>query len=217
MNIVRARGSSGRRSSASINPSLMKSGESNSALAVWTATPLNRCSASPSSGSCHADSQLAKLRQGPAPDVYRHPRVHRRSHRAGHSYERCRKPCCAWTPTNTSSLPTTFDDFSSFYFDTALSSSAAALSTLLAFARPGHITFGSDWPFAPVAAGKLFAAGRETYPGLDADTRRAIDRTNALALFPRLGTAPVVRRSRVEAGRHTASRVVMRGVARLIS
>ena len=53
----------------------------------------------------------------------------------------------------------TLDDFSSFYFDTALSSSAAALPTLLAFAKPGHITFGSDWPFAPVAAGKLFAAG----------------------------------------------------------
>jgi predicted TIM-barrel fold metal-dependent hydrolase len=40
------------------------------------------------------------------------------------------------------------DDFSSIYFDTALSSSAAALPTLLAFAQPGHITFGSDWPFA---------------------------------------------------------------------
>jgi 6-methylsalicylate decarboxylase len=42
------------------------------------------------------------------------------------------------------------DDFASFYFDTALSSSAAALPTLLAFAKPGHITFGSDWPFAPL-------------------------------------------------------------------
>ena len=111
----------------------------------------------------------------------------------------------------------TLDDFSSFYFDTALSSSAAALPTLLAFAKPGHITFGSDWPFAPVTAGKLFAAGLETYPGLSADTRSTIDRTNALALFPRLGTAPAIRRSRVEAVRHTASRVVMRGVARLIS
>ena len=56
------------------------------------------------------------------------------------------------------------DDFASFYFDTALSSSAAALPSLLAFAKPGHVTFGSDWPFAPVAAGKLFAAGLETYP-----------------------------------------------------
>ena len=29
---------------------------------VWVTHPLNRCSAAPSSGSCHADSQLAKLR-----------------------------------------------------------------------------------------------------------------------------------------------------------
>jgi predicted TIM-barrel fold metal-dependent hydrolase len=110
------------------------------------------------------------------------------------------------------------DDFSSFYFDTALSSSAAALPTLLAFAKPGHITFGSDWPFAPVPAGKLFAAGLETYPGLDTTMRDAIDRTNALTLFPRLGTAPAPPpASRIDTARHMASRMVMRGVARLIS
>jgi 6-methylsalicylate decarboxylase len=110
------------------------------------------------------------------------------------------------------------DDFSGFYFDTALSSSAAALPTLLAFAKPGHITFGSDWPFAPVTAGKLFAAGLDTYTGLDADTRDAINRTNALALFPRLGTPPTpLLRSRLDAARHTGSRLIMRGVSRLIS
>ncbi|MFN8043711.1 MAG: amidohydrolase family protein [Mycobacterium sp.] len=109
------------------------------------------------------------------------------------------------------------DDFAGFYFDTALSSSAAALPTLLAFAEPGHITFGSDFPFAPVAAGKLFAAGLETY-GLDAADREAIERSNALRLFPRLGTAatpptpPVAQRLRQVASRH-----VMRGVARLIN
>lgn len=84
----------------------------------------------------------------------------------------------------------TLDDFASFYFDTALSSSAAALPTLLAFAKPGHVTFGSDWPFAPVAAGQYFAAGLEAYPGLDDTTRDAIDRTNARALFPRFGAPP---------------------------
>jgi predicted TIM-barrel fold metal-dependent hydrolase len=110
------------------------------------------------------------------------------------------------------------DDFSSFYFDTALSSSAAALPTLLAFAKPGHITFGSDWPFAPVAAGKLFAAGLETYAGLDSAARDAIDRTNALALFPRFGAAPPpASPSRIDTARHAASRVVMRGVVKLIS
>ena len=116
------------------------------------------------------------------------------------------------------SLTDTLDDFASFYFDTALSSSAAALPSLLAFAKPGHITFGSDWPFAPVAAGKLFAAGLETYPGLDADARSAIERNNALALFPRLGTAPPSDTgSTIDQVRHTVSRVVMRGMARLIN
>ncbi|OBF43111.1 amidohydrolase [Mycobacterium sp. 852002-50816_SCH5313054-b] len=110
------------------------------------------------------------------------------------------------------------DDFASFYFDTALSSSAAALPSLLAFAKPGHVTFGSDWPFAPVAAGKLFAAGLETYRGLDAGARAAIERTNALALFPRLGSArPPDAGTALDRVRHAAGRAVMRGVSRLIS
>ena len=109
------------------------------------------------------------------------------------------------------------DDFSSFYFDTALSSSAAALPTLLAFAKPGHITFGSDWPFAPVAAGKLFAAGLESY-SVDVDTLSAINRTNALALFPRLGNAPApTPRPIIDRARIAASRHVMRTITRLIS
>ena len=85
------------------------------------------------------------------------------------------------------SVADALDDFAGFYFDTALSSTAAALPSLLAVAEPGHVTFGSDWPFAPVAVGKMFAAGLETYPGLDPSARDAIDRTNALTRFPRLG------------------------------
>jgi 6-methylsalicylate decarboxylase len=110
------------------------------------------------------------------------------------------------------------DDFASFYFDTALSSSAAALPSLLAFAKPGHITFGSDYPYAPVAAGKLFAAGLETYPAIGTSTREAIERTNALALFSRLGAAPQpIPQSPAQRLRHTVSRSVLRGVARLTS
>jgi predicted TIM-barrel fold metal-dependent hydrolase len=116
------------------------------------------------------------------------------------------------------SLTDSLDDFAGFYFDTALSSSAAALPSLLAFARPGHVTFGSDWPFAPLVAGKLFAAGLEAFPGLDPGARAAIERSNALSLFPRLGAAPPS-----DAGsplgqlRHAASRALMRGVARLVN
>ncbi|CAM2794021.1 amidohydrolase [Mycobacterium intermedium] len=79
------------------------------------------------------------------------------------------------------------DEFSSFYFDTALSSTEAALPTLLAFAKPGHITFGSDIPFAPLFVAQYFATELDTCPGIDAGVRAAIERTNALALFPRLG------------------------------
>lgn len=84
----------------------------------------------------------------------------------------------------------TLDEFSSFYFDTSLSSSPASLPNLLAFANPGHITFGSDIPFAPMAASQYFAEGLDTYPGLDDITREGIDHVNALTLLPRLGTQP---------------------------
>ena len=47
------------------------------------------------------------------------------------------------------------DAFRSFYFDTALSGSPTALPSLLAFAHPGHVLFGSDWPFAPAPRRRL--------------------------------------------------------------
>lgn len=80
------------------------------------------------------------------------------------------------------------DDFRAFHFDTALSSSPAALPTLLAFARPGHVLFGSDWPFAPSVAGQYFANGLDTE--VAPDVLAAVDHTNAEALFPRLGGSP---------------------------
>ncbi|MFI1051237.1 amidohydrolase family protein [Streptomyces griseoruber] len=80
------------------------------------------------------------------------------------------------------------DDFRSFYFDTALSSSPAALPTLLAFARPGHILFGSDWPFAPTPAAQYFANGLDS--NIDPGTLKAVNSTNAEALFPRLAATP---------------------------
>lgn len=82
------------------------------------------------------------------------------------------------------------DDFRGFHFDTALSSSPAALPTLLAFARPGHVLFGSDWPFAPGAAGQYFAQGLDS--GADAGTLAAVNRANAEALFPRLADSTPV-------------------------
>ena len=75
------------------------------------------------------------------------------------------------------------DDFRSFYFDLALTASNASLPSLLAFAQRGHITFGSDWSFAPAVAGAYFAANRENYPDLDAAQREAIEWSNAAQMF----------------------------------
>lgn len=75
------------------------------------------------------------------------------------------------------------DDLASFYFDTALSGSPAALPSLLAFAKPGHVLFGSDWPYAPAIAVSYFTSQLDAHDLGGAP--QAIDRGNAEPLFPR--------------------------------
>jgi 6-methylsalicylate decarboxylase len=77
------------------------------------------------------------------------------------------------------------NDLRRFYFDTALSATPYSLPSLLAFAAPGHVLYGSDFPFAPPAAAGFMASQYERTP-LQAATRQAIDRANAEKLFPRL-------------------------------
>ena len=77
-------------------------------------------------------------------------------------------------------------DLRGFWFDTALSGSPSALPSLLAFARPERVLFGTDWPFAPELAVAYFTGEYDRYPGLDAAGHHAVDRGNVLALFPRL-------------------------------
>lgn len=77
-----------------------------------------------------------------------------------------------------------FEDFRSFYFDTALSGSPAALPSLLAFAKPERVLFGSDWPFAPDPAVAYFTGQLDAYAALDAAGHAGIDRANASALLP---------------------------------
>jgi predicted TIM-barrel fold metal-dependent hydrolase len=78
---------------------------------------------------------------------------------------------------------------SGFYFDTALSSSRAALPSLLQFARPERILFGSDYPYPPEPAIAHFAAEYADSAQLDSDLRHAIDHGNAEQLFRRRGAA----------------------------
>ncbi|MEW1656805.1 MULTISPECIES: amidohydrolase family protein [unclassified Streptomyces] len=77
-------------------------------------------------------------------------------------------------------------DLKRFFFDTALSASPSALPALLAFAEPGHVLYGSDWPFAPQEAGSYYNHFLETYPDYTPGQAQAINRGNAEALFPRL-------------------------------
>ncbi|MFF9884421.1 amidohydrolase family protein [Streptomyces eurythermus] len=75
-------------------------------------------------------------------------------------------------------------DLKRFYFDTALSASPSALPALLAFAEPGHVLYGSDWPFAPQETGSYYNHYLETYPDYAPGQADAIDRRNAEILFP---------------------------------
>jgi predicted TIM-barrel fold metal-dependent hydrolase len=86
-------------------------------------------------------------------------------------------------------------DMQAFYFDTALST-PTGLPSLLAFAVPGHILFGSDYPYAPAGIAASFTAELDAYDGLIADEHRAISHSNAWTLFPRLAPHSATQRPR---------------------
>ncbi len=69
-----------------------------------------------------------------------------------------------------------------FYYDTALSGSPYALPSLLAFAQPDRILFGSDWPHARTDRSLHFTRLLDEF-AMDDATRLAIYRGNAEKLF----------------------------------
>jgi predicted TIM-barrel fold metal-dependent hydrolase len=77
-------------------------------------------------------------------------------------------------------------DLQRFYFDTALSSSSAALPSLLAFADAGRVLYGSDYPYAPEHVGTAFNKKLDAYDALSEGEQQAVAYRNALPLFPRL-------------------------------
>jgi len=69
-----------------------------------------------------------------------------------------------------------------FYYDTASAGNASAMAALMNIVSSSHIMFGSDYPFLPtVKAVKDLAKVK-----LPRAVQQAIDRDNALKLFPRL-------------------------------
>ena len=82
------------------------------------------------------------------------------------------------------------EDLRTFWFDTALSANEFTLPSLLAFASPDRILFGSDWPYARGDNAQYFTAQLDAFP-LEPPMRQAINRDNALRLLPRLAGAGV--------------------------
>jgi 6-methylsalicylate decarboxylase len=77
-----------------------------------------------------------------------------------------------------------FAGLSHFWYDNALSPGEQTFGSLDHVARPERVVFGSDFPFAN--AGVIAQAVRTHESGfLSAARRTAIDRANALALFPK--------------------------------
>ena len=72
-----------------------------------------------------------------------------------------------------------------FYFDIALSSNEFQLPLIRKFARPGHLLFGTDFPYVP-PPGIEFHTTNFDVCEISREEREAINRGDALKLFPRL-------------------------------
>ena len=70
-----------------------------------------------------------------------------------------------------------------FWYDNALSPTAETLACVERIAPADHLVFGSDWPFANA---RVIAEAVKTHEAvaMSQDRREAIDRGNALLLFP---------------------------------
>lgn len=73
------------------------------------------------------------------------------------------------------------------WFDTTLSTDPVQLAGLKALADPDRILFGTDYPYVPDRIIVEETARFDAFDGFGAAQRAAIERTNAEALFPRLG------------------------------
>ena len=72
-----------------------------------------------------------------------------------------------------------------FWYDTALSPGPQTFGSLLQVASPDRILFGSDWPYCPPVLCTDMVEQLHDNPLIDASAVKAIERSNAVALFPR--------------------------------
>ena len=76
-------------------------------------------------------------------------------------------------------------DAKEFFYDTALSGDPLTLEHLKAFAKPDHILFGSDYPYAPLTSITFMTQATDRYLDGKPEAETWM-RGNALKLFPRL-------------------------------
>ncbi|OGM49559.1 putative amidohydrolase family protein [Aspergillus bombycis] len=78
------------------------------------------------------------------------------------------------------------DDARNFYYDTAVAGSENVLRVMEKFAKPGHLLYGSDTPYANNDIINYHTSRQDSYQFEDASLADKINRGNGLALFPRL-------------------------------
>ncbi|MDC0768569.1 amidohydrolase family protein [Streptomyces sp. HD] len=94
------------------------------------------------------------------------------------------------TPDGPRRTPEDFvTDLRRFYFDTAISAAPATLPSLLAFAAPERVLYGSDFPMLPEDWGTGFDTALDEYPHWDPGRLHAVNRGNAELLMPCLAAA----------------------------
>ncbi|MFX1575348.1 MAG: amidohydrolase family protein [Promethearchaeota archaeon] len=72
-----------------------------------------------------------------------------------------------------------------FFYDMAISATSYVLKTIMEVANPSKLLFGSDFPFVHERIVKEMIQGIGNYDDLDKEDCIAIERENALMLFPR--------------------------------
>ncbi|OAA52997.1 Amidohydrolase 2 [Cordyceps fumosorosea ARSEF 2679] len=78
------------------------------------------------------------------------------------------------------------EDMRSFYYDTAVAGSDNVLRLLETFAKPDHILYGSDTPYANNDIISFHTTRQDKYKFAEPNMHEKVNRHNALALFPRL-------------------------------
>ncbi len=90
------------------------------------------------------------------------------------------------SPPGSPALPSLRAGLRRLHFDLAGAPVPELLSVLLQVADPGHIHYGSDWPFTPTKVCEMLLAALNGTPLLDETLRQSIMHDNATRLFPRL-------------------------------